>query len=297
VPTTTAPAPQPTPQQGEEAFKPRSFPARGDALDEWCKAVTSALSAAQCGDDELRVLAIERLRAFDEARSRLSWDQQKTLAADQNGWAMSSPQACGLQTNEPPSFPLAPGLRGCLLQAGRSRLDYLRAYGTATAAGNAPSPATGGTSTSGTPAPATGATKDAAPTSAPSPVASQPPDAEPPAPASQSATDPLSPVSQSPVDSQTSGAKVNGTATDQAPAPSAQTPAVSHWSRVAEPPTASPHDSRIAALGTVQGIAAAGAGLIASLTVGLWVLLAFLQARRTAQERRRAKADSISASP
>ena len=127
-----APAAQPPPDQGgEPTFKPLASLVRGDVLDEWCKGATTALNIVVCSDGDLRALAIERLRAFEETRTRLSAGQQKTLAADQNGWAMSYPQSCGLSSAIMPSLPLAPSVKDCLAEAGRSRLAYLRQYGTA----------------------------------------------------------------------------------------------------------------------------------------------------------------------
>ena len=86
-------------------------------------------------------LAIERLRAFDQARSRLSWDQQKALAADQNRWGASLAETCDLDSDEPPSLPLDASAKDCLVREGRSRLAFLQAYGAATAGPN-PAPTT-----------------------------------------------------------------------------------------------------------------------------------------------------------
>lgn len=132
-------------QAGLPTFTPPSSLRRGDLLDEWCKGPTTAINIAVCGDEQLRGLAIERLRAFDEARRRLGPDQQKALAADQNGWAMSYPQGCGLPSNTMPASPLAASVKECLAKAGRERLAYLRAYGTA-GAGATSAGATGPTS-------------------------------------------------------------------------------------------------------------------------------------------------------
>ncbi|HWB50571.1 MAG TPA: hypothetical protein VG651_15790 [Stellaceae bacterium] len=124
------PAPKPPANPGDEpTFKAPPSLARGDALDEWCKGMTAAINLAVCGDDQLRALALERLRAFNETNARLSPEQRKTLAADQNGWAMSYPQSCGLAAAEPPAIPLPASEKACLEQAGRKRLAYLRAYG------------------------------------------------------------------------------------------------------------------------------------------------------------------------
>jgi hypothetical protein len=118
---------QPGEKPGAASFEPQAFAARGDVLDPWCKTATTAVNAANCGDTELRALAIERLRAFDQARSRLSWDQQKALAADQNRWATALPYTCDLESDEPPSLPLDPAVKECLVREGRSRLAFLQA--------------------------------------------------------------------------------------------------------------------------------------------------------------------------
>ena len=96
-------------------FKPMTFPARGDGLDEWCKEVTSGSIVAMCSDNELRALAVERLRAFNAASSRLPPDRQKILAADQNGWALSYPQRCSLPVERlavAPARPRGEGVHG-----------------------------------------------------------------------------------------------------------------------------------------------------------------------------------------
>ena len=121
--------------RADGALRHQNFPARGDALDAWCRGVTTALNAAQCGDDELRALAIERLHAFDAAAGQLPADRRKVLAADQNGWAMAYPQGCGLQPNAPPALPLAPSVKACLLRE-RARLTYLRDYNGQAATGD-----------------------------------------------------------------------------------------------------------------------------------------------------------------
>jgi uncharacterized protein YecT (DUF1311 family) len=139
--TVTVPM-QPGEKPGAASFEPQAFAARGDVLDPWCKTATTAVNAANCGDTELRALAIERLRAFDQARSRLSWDQQKALAADQNRWATALPYTCDLESDEPPSLPLDPAVKECLVREGRSRLAFLQAYGAAAARPNPAAPAT-----------------------------------------------------------------------------------------------------------------------------------------------------------
>jgi hypothetical protein len=167
------PTPKPPADPGGQAtFPAPPSLARGDQLDEWCKGMTTAINFAVCGDDELRKLALERLRAFNEANARLSPDQHKVLAADQNGWALSYPQACGLTVAEPPVLPLASSIKECLAGAGRKRLAYLRSYGLAgatepppaAAASPAPPAASSVQAEAAVPPPAAG---DAAKSSAP----------------------------------------------------------------------------------------------------------------------------------
>jgi hypothetical protein len=121
----TAPYSPATPTRVEQRF-----PQRGDDLDPWCNNPATAFNVAMCGDADLRALAAERLRAFDQARSRLSREQQRVLAAGQNEWSEASPQKCGLSSDDAPELPLDPELKQCLMKAGRARLAYLRAYGT-----------------------------------------------------------------------------------------------------------------------------------------------------------------------
>ncbi|HEV2185723.1 MAG TPA: hypothetical protein VGR70_00845 [Stellaceae bacterium] len=148
---------QPSEKPGGTGFAPQAFAARGDLLDPWCKSATTAVNVVNCGDADLRSLAIERLRAFDQARSRLSWDQQKALAADQNRWAASLAETCDLDSDEPPSLPLDPSAKDCLMREGRSRLALLQAYGAATAGPSPTPPASAATPT------ATAATPPSAP--------------------------------------------------------------------------------------------------------------------------------------
>ncbi|HVH80224.1 MAG TPA: hypothetical protein VM782_12590 [Stellaceae bacterium] len=157
---------------------------RRDALDEWCKGTITALNMAMCGDADLRALAIERLHLFEEARGRLSADQQKILAADQNGWAMSYPQGCGLRADVPPPLPLQPSVKECLANAGRERLVYLRDYRPSMTSGAATSPAANNPSTG---APSTQLTPVANNPATAGPAAPLTPTADNPAPGSPSA--------------------------------------------------------------------------------------------------------------
>lgn len=138
VPQSAAPFPRedaepplmPMPQKkATEGAAAPAMTKRGDALDPWCEAPTTALNVAICGDADLRALAIDRLHALYAARARLAWDQQKQLVADQNGWAATSAASCGLKDDAPPTLPLDPTIKNCLTDAGRARLAYLQAYG------------------------------------------------------------------------------------------------------------------------------------------------------------------------
>jgi uncharacterized protein YecT (DUF1311 family) len=241
--TTAAPMPQTPAEQGVQLpFKPMTFPARGDGLDEWCKDVTSGSIVAMCSDNELRALAVERLRAFNAASSRLPPDRQKILAADQNGWALSYPQRCSLPSNVLPSLPLAPEVRECMAKAGRSRLAYLQAYGLAEAAASSPMPAAGPTAT----APALEPAPSAPP---PSPPISQPPAAVPPPPA----------------------AAARGAAAGEASPPPIQIPPAPAGRGPAKPSTADLRAGRATSMAGFQGVAAIGAILVASVVVALWV--------------------------
>ena len=154
------------PYGDEPTFPAPASLVRGDALDAWCRGRTTAINIAICGDPALRSLAIDRLRAFDEASARLTPDERKVLIADQNGWAMSYPQRCALPASAPPALPLAADMRDCLEKAGRERLAYLRSYTPAAASGT---PAPGGA----TPPPAA-SPPVASPTVASPPVATAP---------------------------------------------------------------------------------------------------------------------------
>jgi uncharacterized protein/predicted aspartyl protease len=105
--------------------------AYADVLDAWCAQAKLPSSIAVCGDPELRALTIERQHAFDGARARVGEAQAPALLADQNAWVKSYPVACGLAPDVAPSLPLAPGIRDCMALAGRARITYLQAYGTA----------------------------------------------------------------------------------------------------------------------------------------------------------------------
>lgn len=106
--------------------------ARADQFDAWCKTIRLPSSIAICSEPDLRALASERQEAYNEARARLSPEQQRVLLADQNGWVHAYAAACGLSDASP--LPLPPQIKDCMTEAGRARIAYLRAYG-ATAPG------------------------------------------------------------------------------------------------------------------------------------------------------------------
>jgi hypothetical protein len=130
---TVSPAPTSSPATGPQSsvaqLPPAGFAALGDGLDEFCKSVTLPRTIALCSDPELRTLAVERQHAFDEAKARLNPDQQKVLLADQKQWTGSYSQACGLSQEAPPILPLAREVQRCMMEAGRARVGYLKAYG------------------------------------------------------------------------------------------------------------------------------------------------------------------------
>lgn len=264
-----------TTENHQPTFPGRSSFVRGDPLDEWCKGSTTALLTAICGDDQLRALAIERLHAFEDAKSRVNPDQQKTLIADQNGWALSYPQACGLNADEQPSLPLDPSMRDCLAKAGQARLQYLKDYGqpkqqnpaaaSSTAPPDAPAPANP-SQASTSPAPATASN---APTTGP--AGTQSPSTAAPAPATPAA-------------SQKNEAHQSATAAVP-PAPTSAKPASGGTGSPAAPRT--PNSS----LSKIGDYVRMGAMLIAIIVVVIWALTAWLQGRsrradRTAETRR-----------
>jgi uncharacterized protein YecT (DUF1311 family) len=246
------PTPKPPADPGGQAtFPAPPSLARGDQLDEWCKGKTTAINFAVCSDDELRKLALERLRAFNEANARLPPDQQKVLTADQNGWALSYPQACGLATAEPPALPLASSVKDCLADAGRKRLSYLRSYGLAGAKETPPAAAA-------PPAAAPPAIASPAATASPAALPAQP---EAPPPDSGVAAKSSNPAIRIPP-AQQNQAATSTEAPSGAPARQEAKPAAN------DRPTASDKPSTSSAIpGTVK----IGALLIAALVVGVWL--------------------------
>ena len=221
----------------------------GDGLDAWCKGDVTAINVAICSDDELRALAAQRLKALDEAVARIPADQQKVLAADQNGWAMSSAQSCGVQPNIRPTLPLPPSVKECLLRVGQSRLGYLQSYGMAATsqpqgAANPSMPAT---------------TPDASPTlTAASPPL--PPSASQPAAGTSSANPPVLGAASQPEPA-------------LAPEPPAKAATPSCSSPAFEPRSRNPFAaSRAPSLDTLQGKAMAVVVVLSLATVLLWIV-------------------------
>lgn len=114
--------------------------ARADPLDDWCKTVRLPSSIAICSEPELRALTRARQTAYDEARDRLSPDQQRVLLADQNDWVKSYPAGCGISQSAPPTLPLSPATKECMAQAGRARIAYLHSYGSSSASRSSEQP-------------------------------------------------------------------------------------------------------------------------------------------------------------
>ncbi|HYU11548.1 MAG TPA: aspartyl protease family protein [Stellaceae bacterium] len=101
-----------------------------------CTGIKLPWDIVVCADTELQVLADERLKAFEQAKARLSLRQVQQLREDQNAWVRSYSASCGVGATNPPPTPIPPAIIECFKTAGRARLAYLRAYGSA--AGEAP---------------------------------------------------------------------------------------------------------------------------------------------------------------
>jgi hypothetical protein len=248
-------------QNDAPTFASPDATAHGDGLDAWCQGDVSAMSVAICGDGDLRALAAQRLKALDEAVTRIPADQQKVLAADQNGWAMSSTQSCGVRPETRPTLPLPPSVKECLLHVGQARLAYLRSYGTPAA--NSQQAATNPT------APAPSAAAANPPTPATTPNAPQPQTAAP-SPA------PSQPASPSAASAPPANAPAAGTASQTEPAlapePPAK-PATSSCNSTFLPISHNPFmASRAPSLDTLQGKAMALVALLSLATVLLWVV-------------------------
>lgn len=275
--TPQTPAPQTAAAQSDQPTfpAPSSF-VRGDVLDQWCKGSTTALLTAICGDDKLRDLAVQRLYAFEEAKGRLNPDQQKTLIADQNGWAMSYPQACGLNGDAQPSLPLAQPLEDCLEKAGRARLRYLKVYGlpdaekTAAAseatAPSPPAPPTPAAATPGSAPPAQDSAAGSGGNQLPVAAGAQPtPPAASPNNKAQRPTQGPATLTEN-ATHQTATATVPPVATPAKPAPGDK----------ASTTAPHPHSS----LAAFVNLTRTGAVLIAVVVLAIWLIAAWLRSRR-----------------
>jgi uncharacterized protein len=60
-----------------------------------CSGITLSSSIVICSDPDLTRLADERQQIYNEARSRLTPDQQNALWEDQKAWVRSYATACG----------------------------------------------------------------------------------------------------------------------------------------------------------------------------------------------------------
>src|SRR5262249_23178523 len=97
-PDITPPA---TPPGGQSQFRqpapltpmaPPGYPGPGEPLYDWCaREAKLPSSIAICSDGELRALAIERQRVFNEVRWGLDPQRDKALLDDQNSWVKSYP--------------------------------------------------------------------------------------------------------------------------------------------------------------------------------------------------------------
>jgi uncharacterized protein YecT (DUF1311 family) len=97
-------------------------------LDSWCLQAKQPSSIALCSDPELREMAIQRNRAFEVARARLSVDAYDALLSAQKGWVYSYSTACGISETLPPMLPLPAQTLECMKRAGRARVEYLWNY-------------------------------------------------------------------------------------------------------------------------------------------------------------------------
>jgi uncharacterized protein len=245
-------APVPSSAAGLPTFPAPVTASRGDGLDQWCQGSITALNIAICTDNDLRAGAVQRLHAFDDAKARLTPDQQKTLAADQNGWAMSYGESCGVHADIAPTLPLAPSVKECLAHAGQVRLAYLRSYGSPMASGPLPQTLASSTPVSAPPASAAktaSTTQEAAP---------------PPAPANETSS-------------------ASAPAVSLPPSPDTKAAAaVSSCSLASTRASANPFGggNRFPALGTLQGQTMVASLLLASATICLWIFAVFRNVRR-----------------
>ena len=250
--------PAPVAQNDSPVFPSPDVTPHNDGLDDWCRGDIAAVNVAVCGDAELRALAVQRLGAFGDAKAHLSADQQNVLAADQNGWAMSYPQACGLRADVRPPLPLPLSIKECMLRAGQARLAYLRSYAANAAASTKPQ----------------GAANPAI-VSPQKQVVIPPVLTPPPAPASDTAS--TSSSSPQPPSQPAAGTPPQPS-TDTAPPAAKPTPATD-----SAPPKPASHDpfatDAAPSLGTLQGKATLVIALLAAGLVMLWVIVLLRRAR------------------
>jgi len=115
---TTAALPRPTSEGGAQARVNQLCAARqGDPF--W---------RTTCSNAELRTLSVERIKAFRDARARLSPADRPTLDRSQQQWALTLAHGCGIAPDVVPTIPLAPEMRDCLARGSRGRIAYLRDY-------------------------------------------------------------------------------------------------------------------------------------------------------------------------
>ncbi len=78
-----------------------------------CSGITLPSSIVICSDPDLTRLADERQQIYNEARSRLTPDQQNALWEDQKAWVRSYAIACGVARDNPPPIPAPPSMIEC----------------------------------------------------------------------------------------------------------------------------------------------------------------------------------------
>src|SRR5712691_5007970 len=94
-----------------------------------CAAVKLPWDIVVCTDPELKVLADQRLEAFEQAKTRLNPSQIEQLRQDQSAWVRSYSASCGIRADRAPPTPMPAEVIRCFKRAGEERLTYLRAYG------------------------------------------------------------------------------------------------------------------------------------------------------------------------
>jgi predicted aspartyl protease len=94
-----------------------------------CSGITLPSSIVICSDPDLTRLADQRQQIYNEARSRLTPDQQNALWEDQKTWVRSYAAACGVLPDNPPRTPVSPSTIECFKRSAEARANYLRTYG------------------------------------------------------------------------------------------------------------------------------------------------------------------------